>query len=136
MQCLRCGSENHDEDQICARCGSRLKLRCQVCQSENAIGQRFCGECGAALEPGPPPHELLSNDRGIAGERRHLTILFSDLVGSTELAGMLDPEEWRDALAGYQQAAAGAIGRFGGRVSRYMGDGVMAFFGYPAAHDK
>jgi class 3 adenylate cyclase len=71
-----------------------------------------------------------------AGERRHLTVLFSDLVGSTEIAAQLDPEEWRETVAGYQHAAAEAITRFGGSVAKYLGDGVMAYFGYPEAHEN
>jgi len=71
-----------------------------------------------------------------AGERRHLTVLFCDLVGSTEIAAQLDPEEWRETVAGYQRAAAEAITRFDGHVAKYLGDGVMAFFGYPEAHDN
>jgi class 3 adenylate cyclase len=60
------------------------------------------------------------------GERRHLTVLFCDLVGSTEIAARLDPEEWREMVAGYQRAASEAIGRVGGHVAKYLGDGVMA----------
>src|SRR5579859_2500248 len=67
-------------------------------------------------------------------ERRHLTILFCDLVGSTPLAAQLDPEELHAIVTNYQRAAAEAITRFGGEVARYVGDGIMAFFGYPAAY--
>ena len=70
------------------------------------------------------------------GERRHLTVLFCDLVGSTEIAARLDPEEWRETVAGYQRTAAEAITGYGGHVAKYLGDGVMAFFGYPKAHDN
>jgi class 3 adenylate cyclase len=70
------------------------------------------------------------------GERRHLTVLFCDLVGSTEIASHLDPEDWREIVAGYHRAAAEAIERFGGSVAQYLGDGVMAYFGYPEAHDN
>jgi class 3 adenylate cyclase/tetratricopeptide (TPR) repeat protein len=76
------------------------------------------------------PHEVPE------GERRHLTVLFCDLVGSTEIASRLDPEEWREIVAGYHHAAAQAIERFGGHVAQYLGDGVMAYFGWPAAHDN
>jgi class 3 adenylate cyclase len=68
------------------------------------------------------------------GERRHLTVLFCDLVNSTQIAAQLDPEEWREVLAGYHQVTVSAIERFGGRVSKYLGDGVMAYFGWPQAH--
>jgi len=70
------------------------------------------------------------------GERRYLTVLFCDLVGSTEIAARLDPEEWRETVAAYHSAAAEAVTRYGGHVAKYLGDGVMAFFGYPEAHDN
>ena len=70
------------------------------------------------------------------GERRHLTVLFCDLVGSTEIAARLDPEEWREIVASYQRTVTEAVTRFGGYVAKYLGDGVMAFFGYPQAHDN
>jgi class 3 adenylate cyclase len=63
-------------------------------------------------------------------------VLFCDLVGSTEIASLLDPEEWRELVAGYHRAAAEAITRYGGHVAKYLGDGVMAYFGYPEAHDN
>jgi class 3 adenylate cyclase len=70
------------------------------------------------------------------GERRHLTVLFCDLVGSTDIASHLDPEAWREIVGEYHRAAAQAIERFGGCVAQYLGDGVMAYFGYPEAHDN
>lgn len=79
--------------------------------------------------------------RGEAGsvahsaERRQLTILFCDLVGSTALAGALDPEDMRDIMRAYQDCCAGMIARFDGHVARFMGDGVLAYFGFPRAHE-
>jgi class 3 adenylate cyclase/tetratricopeptide (TPR) repeat protein len=70
------------------------------------------------------------------GERRHLTVLFCDLVNSTEIAAQLDPEEWRDILARYHRVAAEAVARFEGYIAQYLGDGVLAWFGYPAAHEN
>jgi class 3 adenylate cyclase/tetratricopeptide (TPR) repeat protein len=69
------------------------------------------------------------------GERRHLTVLFSDLVGSTEIAGHLDPEDWREIAAEYQRTAAAAVTRFGGHVAKYLCDGLMVYFGWPIAHE-
>jgi predicted ATPase/class 3 adenylate cyclase len=69
------------------------------------------------------------------GERRQLTVMFVDLVDSTALAARLDPEEMADILRSYQSAVAGAIARFEGHVAKYMGDGVLAYFGYPRAHE-
>jgi len=74
--------------------------------------------------------------REVAGERRHLTVLFCDLVGSTAIAAQLDPEEWRETVSEYHRTAAEAITRFGGHVVKYLGDGVMALFGWPEAHDN
>jgi class 3 adenylate cyclase len=71
----------------------------------------------------------------LAGERRHLTMLFCDLVDSTAIAARLDPEQWREIVAGYHRTATQAIERFGGHVAKFLGDGVLAFFGYPEAHD-
>jgi len=69
------------------------------------------------------------------GERRHLTVLFCDLVNSTILATQLDPEEWREIVVNYHRRAAHEIDRFGGHVAQYLGDGVIAYFGWPEAHD-
>jgi class 3 adenylate cyclase/tetratricopeptide (TPR) repeat protein len=72
----------------------------------------------------------------VDGERRHLTVLFCDVVGSTEIAARLDPEEWREMVGAYHRAAAEAISRYGGHVAQYLGDGVMAYFGWPEAHEN
>jgi class 3 adenylate cyclase/predicted ATPase len=69
------------------------------------------------------------------GERRQLTVMFSDLVGSTALSAQLDPEEMREILRAYHRTVAHAIARFEGHVAKYMGDGVLAYFGYPRAHE-
>jgi len=69
------------------------------------------------------------------GERRHLTVLFCDLVSSTEIAAHLDPEDWRDIAAAYQRTAAEAVTRFGGHVAKYLGDGLVVYFGFPEAHE-
>ena len=73
---------------------------------------------------------------GATGERRHVTVLFSDLVNSTAIAAQLDPEEWRELSASYQHAAAEAVGRFGGHVAKYLGDGLVVYFGFPEASEN
>jgi class 3 adenylate cyclase len=91
----------------------------------------------AALDSAAAPVRAdAETHEGPMGERRHLTVLFCDLVGSTGIAAQLDPEEWREMVAGYHRAAADEITWFGGHVAKYLGDGVMAFFGYPEAHDN
>jgi hypothetical protein len=68
-------------------------------------------------------------------ERRQLTVLFCDLVGSTTLSEQLDPEEYREVVQGYQATCASVIGRFEGHIAQYLGDGLLVYFGYPAAHE-
>src|SRR6185437_6176353 len=70
-----------------------------------------------------------------AAERRQVTVMFSDLVGSTALSTRMDPEDLRDVISAYQKCAAEAVRRFGGFVAKYMGDGVLVYFGYPKAHE-
>jgi class 3 adenylate cyclase len=138
MHCSNCGSDNPAGKKFCSECGAGLSRVCPQCGAGNAPVAKFCGDCGAELSlPVQPPVVEASpvQPREVAGERRHLTVLFCDLVGSTGIAAQLDPEEWRDTVAGYQRTAAEAITRFGGHVAKYLGDGVMAFFGYPEAHD-
>jgi class 3 adenylate cyclase len=69
------------------------------------------------------------------GERRQVTVMFSDLVGSTALSSRMDPEDLRDVISAYQKCVAETVKRFGGYVAKYMGDGVLVYFGYPQAHE-
>src|SRR5712692_6174909 len=139
MHCPKCDTDNPTGNNFCGRCGNALVELCTKCGAENSPTSNFCGKCGSSL--GAPVSPSVAETppvpvREPPGERRHLTILFCDLVGSTSMAAQVDPEEWRATVAGYQHAAAEAMTRFGGEVVRYVGDGVMAFFGYPVAHDN
>jgi len=136
MRCAKCTAENREGRKFCAECSAALNVRCPSCRAENQPAEKFCGECGAELSA-PLGSSITETPLvHVAGERRHLTILFCDLVGSTTLAAQLDPEEWHEMVAAYQRVSAEAITRFGGDVRRYVGDGIMAFFGYPVAHDN
>ncbi|HEV3114671.1 MAG TPA: adenylate/guanylate cyclase domain-containing protein [Candidatus Binataceae bacterium] len=138
MRCSSCGSESPAGKRFCSACGAPLPRSCPQCGADNAPDATFCGDCGAALSASVQTfesHPSPIQPQEAAGERRHLTVLFSDLAGSTRIAAQLDPEDWRETVAGYHRAAAEAITRFGGHVAKYLGDGVMAFFGYPEAHD-
>jgi class 3 adenylate cyclase/tetratricopeptide (TPR) repeat protein len=87
-------------------------------------------------EPGPAPETQAAPPAiAPAAERRQLTVLFCDLVGSTALAARLDPEDLREIIGAYHRCVADAVGRFGGFVAKYMGDGVLVYFGYPQAHE-
>jgi class 3 adenylate cyclase len=139
MRCPKCEFENPAGMKFCGKCRTALGLTCPNCSFENPPGFDFCGQCAAALNaPVSDPVSATSPIQSpeVAGERRHLTVLFCDLVGSTAIAARLDPEQWRETIAGYHRAAAEAIVRFDGHVAKYLGDGVMAYFGYPQAHDN
>ena len=81
----------------------------------------------AALTAHKPAHDT--------AERRQVTVMFSDLVGSTALSARMDPEDLREVISAYQKCVAETVGRFGGYVAKYMGDGVLVYFGYPQAHE-
>src|SRR6516225_3424511 len=139
MRCSKCGSDNREGRKFCTNCGASLVAACPKCGAAIQPGESFCGECGTAFGDAVPVAAAVGTAPVAAsadGERRHLTVLFCDLVGSTEIAARLDPEEWRDMIAAYHRAAAEAITRFGGYVAKYLGDGVMAYFGWPEAHEN
>jgi class 3 adenylate cyclase len=135
MHCRNCSAENPPNAKFCIQCAIPLRRLCPTCACENPPEARFCAQCAAPLDAAPIRAEAKTLDTP-SGERRHLTVLFCDLVGSTAIAARLDPEEWRETVAGYHRAAAEAITRFDGYVAKYLGDGVMAYFGWPAAHDN
>jgi len=138
MRCAKCGNESTTGRKFCSECGTALPRGCFQCGADNAPTAKFCGECGASLSPSVsrPVSETPAARERARGERRHLTVLFCDLVGSTEISARLDPEEWREIEADYLAAVAEAITRFDGYVAKYLGDGVMAYFGWPEAHDN
>jgi class 3 adenylate cyclase len=138
MRCSKCGSDNREGRKFCSGCGAPLIISCPKCDAPNQPGEGFCGDCGTALGEATPAAvaDTAPVTTSAGGERRHLTVLFCDLVNSTSIAAKLDPEEWREIVADYHRAAAQAIERFGGYVAHYLGDGVMAYFGWPEAHEN
>jgi class 3 adenylate cyclase/predicted ATPase len=135
-----CGHENPSHARFCLECGGPLALRCPGCQAELPATANFCLACGTPVAQGEGASRaaaLSSADTDVTrpGERRQLTVLFCDLVGSTPLSQQLDAEEWRDLLAQYQKAAAGAVVRFGGHVAKNLGDGLLIYFGWPTARE-
>ncbi|WP_052763780.1 adenylate/guanylate cyclase domain-containing protein [Microvirga massiliensis] len=117
-------------------------MDCPSCGSANPEGKKFCGDCGAALtlaggaqESATPGSSALSLAPASHAERRQLTLMFCDLVGSTALSARLDPEDLREIIGAYHRCVAETVTRFGGFVAKYMGDGVLVYFGYPQAHE-
>ena len=139
MNCPKCGGANPDGKHFCGDCGSRLPARCRTCGSENPPGKKFCGDCGAGLpaaaRTSATEDETTHQPRDGEAERRQLTVLFCDLVGSTALSTRLDPEDLREVLGAYHKCAAQVVARFEGFVANYMGDGILAYFGYPRAQE-
>src|SRR5215469_9255843 len=137
MRCPKCRAENAAARRFCAKCGSPLPSLCPGCGFENEPTAQFCGGCGKPIGDAPAltSPAALSPPRTEAAERRQLTVMFCDLVGSTPLSSRLDPEDLREVIAAYHRAVAGVVTAFDGFVGRYMGDGVLVYFGYPQAHE-
>jgi class 3 adenylate cyclase/tetratricopeptide (TPR) repeat protein len=157
MHCPSCGFENPAGMNFCGRCGTKLSPRCPHCDFENPPGFAFCGKCGADLaEPTPaarpssltgttprlqtpiPPHlaeKILTSKTALEGERKQVTVLFADLKDSTELIRGLDPEAAQQLLDPAIHHMMDAVHRFEGTVNQVLGDGIMALFGAPIAHE-
>src|SRR3989475_4630922 len=126
-------------------------LRCPSCGHANRAAAKFCEECGTRLGPAAasaePPRaprdytpghlaeKILGSRAALEGERKQVTVLFADVKGSMDLAEQLDPEEWHRLLDRFFQLLAEGVHRFEGTVNQYTGDGIMALFGAPIAHE-
>ena len=109
---------------------TRLADRKTLLEAIEAMGSEAPAE-----DPVPPAEQAGKTRPEADAERRQLTVMFVDLVGSTALSAELDPEDLRDVMRRYQDAVAGAVTRYGGYVAKYLGDGVLAYFGWPQAHE-
>jgi predicted ATPase/class 3 adenylate cyclase len=157
MPCPSCGIENPEGLKFCNECGAPLQIRCPQCGFANQPRAKFCGECGTSLAilshgpPAPPqaphlqaPHsytpthlaeKILQSKGALEGERKQVTVLFADLKGSMELLADRDPEEARQLLDPVLERMMAAVHRYEGTVNQIMGDGIMALFGAPIAHE-
>lgn len=149
MRCPSCGSDNPEGTKFCGECGVSFQPRCPLCGFANLPSTKFCRQCGASLQE--PPSGSASRGQSVGqalpvapraavpsaaeGERRQLTVMFCDLVGSTALSTRLDPEELREIVRAYQEVSATVITRFEGYIAQYLGDGLLVYFGYPSAHE-
>jgi class 3 adenylate cyclase len=149
MQCSRCQHDNPTGQKFCGECGARLVSACPSCGFANPPGQKFCGECGVSLTEAPakkfaspdsytPKHlaeKILTSKAALEGERKQVTVLFADLKGSMELLADRDPEEARKLLDPVLELMMEAVHHYEGTVNQVMGDGIMALFGAPLAHE-
>jgi len=150
VQCAACGHVNPAGARFCGGCGNALDvaLVCPLCGTPGARSQSFCTVCGAGLKTQPSgasapgqalPAHLAAKVRragpALQGERKHVTILFADVKGSMDLAGSLDPEEWRLIMDRFLKILSAGVHRFEGTVDKFTGDGIMALFGAPIAHE-
>lgn len=155
MQCSGCGFDNPATMNFCGKCGISLTLCCLRCGFDNPPAFAFCGKCGTPLSTqilAPVPSSELPvasstfkvpssiqppipSTQPPSAERRQLTVMFCDLVGSTALSARLDPEDLREVVRTYQQTCAEVIRRHEGYIAQYLGDGLLIYFGYPTAHE-
>src|SRR5262245_61355110 len=124
-------------------------MDCPSCGNSNPAGARFCSACGAGLvgdasrgggerRPATPDHlaeQIRAARETLEGERKQVTVLFADVVGSMELAEHIDPEPWQEIMNGYFSIMCDGVHRFEGTVDKFTGDGIMAIFGAPIAHE-
>ena len=113
-------------------------MECPSCGHANRAGARFCDSCGTPLGSAPAVRlaEKVRAGRGaLEGERKQVTVLFADVIGSMELAERHDPEEWRALMDRFFSVLSAGVHRFEGTVDKFTGDGIMALFGAPVAHE-
>ena len=151
MKCLRCQQDNPLHARFCLGCGAKVALACATCGAELPADARFCLQCGQPLTPGagaagqsPTPEtytprhlaeKILTSKAALEGERKQVTVLFADVKGSMELLADRDPEEARKLLDPVLTLMMDAVHHYEGTVNQVMGDGIMALFGAPLAHE-
>lgn len=132
MKCPKCETENSEERKFCRECGTKLFRICPQCEHENLPDDKFCGECGHNLDEAVEPEETAPRTES---ERKHITVLFSDLSGYTAMSEKLDPEEVKEITSRIFGEISKVINRYEGFVEKFVGDAVMALFGVPKAHE-
>jgi len=152
MKCLRCEHENRPGAKFCEECAAPLVGRCGKCGAELSASAKYCSECAhpTAVTAAPgglrssspdaytPKHlaeRILKSKAALEGERKHVTVLFADMKGSMELLADRDPEQARQILDPILSAMMDAVHRYEGTVNQVLGDGIMALFGAPVAHE-
>ena len=152
MKCPTCEFENREGAKFCGNCRAELSLVCPHCKSDNPPENKFCDECGQDLGESKevPPvdydrpqsytpkflaEKILTTRSSIEGERKLVTVLFADVANYTSIAEKLDPEEVHQIMDGCFQILMDEIHKYEGTINQFTGDGVMALFGAPVAHE-
>jgi len=152
MQCPSCGHVNRESARFCGECGGSLDRLCPSCGATAPPSNRFCDACGHQLaetkEKPPldcaqptsytPKHlteKILTTRSSMEGERKLVTVLFADVANYTALSEQLDPEEVHQIMDGCFKILMDEIHRYEGTINQFTGDGVMALFGAPVAHE-
>jgi len=154
--CAACGAQSPVGARFCMHCAAPLPLPCALCGADVPKDARFCPQCARAVGASAsvpataraapersivsytPKHladKILQSRSALEGERKQVTVLFADVKGSMELAEQLDPEEWHKILERFFEILTEGVHRFEGTVNQYTGDGIMALFGAPIAHE-
>jgi class 3 adenylate cyclase len=110
MQCADCAAEVPEQNKFCGHCGSAIARRCSTCGAENLASNKFCSDCGTKLTADFSRAPAVPDSRPV--ERRQLTVLFCDLVGSTTLSARLDPEDFSAIIAAYRRCITETVCRF------------------------
>jgi class 3 adenylate cyclase/pimeloyl-ACP methyl ester carboxylesterase len=153
VKCSSCQAEAPSDAEFCPECGTPLRVLCPQCQTPNSVGNRFCKKCGHALgapqaaedrerfaspQAYTPQHladKILTSRASLQGERKLVTVLFVDVSGFTALSEKLDPEDVHALMDRAFELMLGEIHRYEGTVNQFLGDGLMALFGAPIAHE-
>jgi class 3 adenylate cyclase/tetratricopeptide (TPR) repeat protein len=152
MRCTKCQAENRDGVKFCEECGAKIEMVCPGCGARIPSGKKFCGECGQSLDAlkevpqidysAPqsytPKHladKILTTRTSIEGERKLVTVMFADVANYTSVSEKLDPEEVHQIMDGCFKILMDEIHRYEGTINQFTGDGVMALFGAPVAHE-
>ena len=155
MICPQCQTENRSEARFCDECGARLEFACPHCGEANRRSARYCGNCGQTINPSAPIYtntapatissesqvpkhlaeKILATRHLLEGERKQVTVLFADIRGSTKLLEGVDPEAGQRIIDPVLRIMMDAVHKYEGTVNQVLGDGIMALFGAPLAHE-
>jgi len=155
MECPNCQRQNDPNDNFCGSCGNKLDRECSECGEALKPSKKFCTNCGTAVTTSRPAttpakeitrevadytpkhlaDKILQSRSALEGERKQVTVLFADIKGSMDLTAKVDPEDWHEILDQFFSILTSAVHRYEGTVNQYTGDGIMALFGAPIAHE-